>query len=140
MRISYSIAILIFIGIFLSVVSESFAGKPLVAEAPFNEVGTSFCVTLTSGTWTQIPSSNTSGRIAIRIGQAVGQIAGDVQFIFTGSTDAPTLSTTTVSHFFWPSGGEDTFSPDPFTISDQIYMWGISATDQDEVCGIELKK
>jgi hypothetical protein len=125
----------------ISFVGFANAAKPLVAEAPYNSIGDDFCVTLTSGTWSVIPpTANLPGRTAIIIGATPATMNGDLHFVFTDSSDTPDISTTTASHYFWDAGSGNVLSPPPFPLSDQLYLWGISSTDGDVICGVEFKQ
>lgn len=44
-----------------------FAGKPLVAEAPFNDHGTAGCVSISTSAWTAIPTTATAGRVGLYV-------------------------------------------------------------------------
>lgn len=51
----------------MTLAKAAYAGKPLVAEAPINDHGTSVCVSASTSAWTAIPTSNLAGRVGLYV-------------------------------------------------------------------------
>jgi hypothetical protein len=57
------------------------AGKPLVAEAPINAVGSATCLTISTSAWTAVPTTVTTGRVGLyvtEIGTAAANMSGQL--------------------------------------------------------------
>jgi hypothetical protein len=108
--------ILLPLGLYASV---SYAGKPLVAEAPINAVGTPVTVSISTSTLTKVPTTNTAGRAGFFLDNPAtnsGRMVG-----FLGNCTSTAVASTIRPVEIAPSTNSD-FYP----ISDQICLWLIS--------------
>lgn len=116
--------------------SMAHAGKPLVAEAPFDICTDAFSISLTSYSWTVVPTSNCAGRTGVFINQ-LNQNSGTVKCIPTSTSSTPSVSTATYG--VWE------VSPAANAMSigarDATYLWCLTTnTAAETISGVEAKQ
>ena len=111
------------------------ASSPLVAEAPVNSVAAATTVSISTSTWTLVPTSNTAGRFGVLVNNPSGNNARMVGVLSTNSS-TPTEATTVRPLEFAPAT-DFTFLP----VSDKIYVYLLSLhTSAESVHVQEVKQ
>lgn len=116
--------------------SLAFAGKPLTAEAPFDVCTSAFSISVTSFSWTAIPSTQCAGRTGVFI-NALSTNTGTVRCIPTSSATTPVVSTSTYA--VW----EGLPSSNAMLIGarDATYLWCLTTnTASETISGVEVKQ
>lgn len=114
--------------LFLSVYVH--AGKPLVAEAPVNEVGTGTTVSISTSAWTKVPTSQTSGRTGIKVCNPSNN-SGTMYGVMSSNSSSPTEATSVRPIEI--QAGENPIIP----ISDRLYLYLISGHSAAESAHVQ---
>ena len=125
------------VGFGISFLVSSVLAKPLVSEAPLRTDSIDFeCVSISTSTWTQVPSSNTSGRVGFELNNPASN-SSSVHGFRTSSSDVPSDSTSTTKVVeFSPSS-----APSYLPYSDETYLWLVSQNSSaEDVCVQEYKQ
>lgn len=115
---------------------SSWAGKPLGAEAPFEICTDGFSVTVTSFSWTRVPSSQCAGRTGVFINALSGN-TGTARCIGTATTTTPSVSTGTYAYWENPPSSNAML----LGASDKVYLWCLTThTASEALSGVEVKQ
>lgn len=106
-------------GIYIFGLGLAHAGKPLVAEAPPDSVGTPVTVSISEATLTKVPTSQTAGRVGIFIDNPATNNARVVGFY--GNCTSTALASTIRPIEIAPGTNSD-FYP----MSERICLWLLS--------------
>lgn len=106
------------IGFILFFNSNVFCAVP-VAEAPISGVGTPVTITITSGTLTMVPSSQTSGRMGVFVDLPGGALSGVAGFFGNCTSNSVAATVRPIELSSVTASPNDTFFP----IREDICLW-----------------
>lgn len=115
---------------------KAFAQQPLVSEAPQKLCTSSFSMSITTFSWTVVPSSNCAGRVGIYV-NALSSNTGTVRCIPTSSSTLPVSSTSTFAVWENVPSSNAMF----LGLQDNQYLWCLTThTSAETISGVEVKQ
>ena len=100
------------------------AGKPLVAEAPVNDVGTAETVSVSTSAWTAAPTDETVGRTGILVNNPSSN-TGRMVGILSTDCDGSIATATTIRPLEFAPGTDFTF----VGVSDKACLYLLNGTN-----------
>lgn len=106
---------------------NSFAGKPLVADAPISGVGTAATISVSITVWTLVPTSQTDGRVGILVNNPSTNSAAMVG-VLSADCDGSITTATTVRPLEFATSTDFTFIP----VNDDVCLYLLSLNGSAE--------